>query len=48
MRVRGGHADAVQQLDAVRSQFTGLYVSPVYEVEPGVFGWAICTACPTD
>ena len=48
VRVRGTEGEAVEQLDAVRAQFTGLYVSAVYEVEPGVYGWAICTACPVD
>jgi hypothetical protein len=48
VRVRGGQEEAVEQLDSIRSQFTGIYVSSVYEVEPGVFGWAVCTACPSD
>jgi hypothetical protein len=48
VRVRGTQNEAVEQLDSVRGQFSGIYVSSVYEIEPGVFGWAICTACPTD
>jgi hypothetical protein len=48
VRVRGGEDEAIQQLDAVRGQFGGIYVSAVYEVEDGVYGWAICTACPVD
>jgi hypothetical protein len=48
VRVRGGEDEAVEQLDSVRGQFSGIYVSSVYEVEPGVFGWAICAACPID
>lgn len=48
VRVRGPEDEAVRQLDSVRGQFAGLYVSPVYEVEKGVYGWAICTACPVD
>jgi hypothetical protein len=48
VRVRGSHEEALQQLDAVRSDFAGIYVSPVYEIDTGVYGWAICTACPVD
>ncbi|HEY7521898.1 MAG TPA: hypothetical protein VIE36_26725 [Methylomirabilota bacterium] len=48
VRVHGSEDDARQQLDSVRADFTGIYISPVYEVDTGVYGWAICTACPVD
>jgi hypothetical protein len=48
VRVRGSQDEAAQQLDSVRKDFAGIYVSAVYEVENGVYGWAICTACPVD
>ena len=48
VRVRGSQEEARQQLDSIRGDFAGIYVSGVYEVESGVYGWAICTACPVD
>ena len=48
VRVNGTQEEAVQQLDSVRPDFAGIYVSPVYEVDRGVYGWAICPACPVD
>ena len=46
VRGRGSREDAAGQLDAVRDDFAGIFLSGVYEVEPGVWGWAICPECP--
>jgi hypothetical protein len=46
VRARGSRDDAAGQLAAVGADFMGIYVSDVYEVEPGVWGWAICPDCP--
>jgi hypothetical protein len=41
VRGRGSCDDAAGQLDGVRDDFAGIFVSNVYK-EPGVWGWTIC------